>query len=47
MLEGGEGADTIIARDGRRDVVSGGPGKDSARVDRGRDRVTGVERLLP
>ena len=46
-LEGGEGADTIIARDGRRDVVSGGPGKDSARIDRGLDRVTGVERLLP
>jgi dipeptidyl aminopeptidase/acylaminoacyl peptidase len=47
VLEGGEGADTIIARDGRRDVVSGGPGKDSARIDRGLDRVTGVERLLP
>jgi WD40-like Beta Propeller Repeat/RTX calcium-binding nonapeptide repeat (4 copies) len=46
-LEGGEGADTINARDGRRDVVSGGPGKDSARVDRGLDRVTEVERLLP
>jgi hypothetical protein len=46
-LEGGEGADTIIARDGRRDVVSGGPGKDSARIDRGLDRVTEVERLLP
>jgi dipeptidyl aminopeptidase/acylaminoacyl peptidase len=47
VLEGGEGADTIIARDGRRDVVSGGDGKDSARVDRGLDRVTGVERFLP
>ena len=47
VLEGGDGADTIIARDGRRDVVSGGDGKDSARVDRGLDRVTGVERLLP
>ena len=46
-LEGGEGADTIIAKDGRRDVVVGGPGKDSARVDRGLDRVSGVERLLP
>ncbi len=45
-LDGGEGADTIIARDGRRDVVIGGPGKDSARVDRGLDRVTGVEQLL-
>jgi hypothetical protein len=47
VLEGGDGADTLIARDGRRDVVSGGPGKDSARVDRGLDRVSGVERLLP
>jgi dipeptidyl aminopeptidase/acylaminoacyl peptidase len=47
VLEGGDGVDTIIARDGRRDVVSGGAGKDSARVDRGLDRVTGVERLLP
>jgi hypothetical protein len=47
VLEGGEGADTIVARDGRRDVVSGGPGRDAARVDRGIDRVTGVERLLP
>ena len=47
LLEGGEGADTIIARDGRRDVVPGGPGKDSARIDRGLDRVSGVEKLLP
>ncbi|MGH3018019.1 MAG: hypothetical protein ACRDLU_06570, partial [Gaiellaceae bacterium] len=47
VLEGGDGADTIVARDGRRDVVSGGPGRDAARVDRGIDRVTGVERLLP
>jgi dipeptidyl aminopeptidase/acylaminoacyl peptidase len=47
VLEGGDGADTIIARDGRRDVVRGGDDKDSARVDRGLDRVTGVERLLP
>jgi WD40-like Beta Propeller Repeat/RTX calcium-binding nonapeptide repeat (4 copies) len=47
VLDGDSGADTIIARDGRRDIVSGGPGKDSARVDRGLDRVTEVERLLP
>jgi dipeptidyl aminopeptidase/acylaminoacyl peptidase len=45
-LEGGEGSDTIFARDGRRDVVDGGPGKDFAQVDR-LDRVTGVEQLLP
>ena len=47
VLEGGDGGDTIIARDGRRDVVRGGDDKDSARIDRGLDRVTGVERLLP
>lgn len=48
VLEGGEGADTFIARDGRRDVVRGGKGKnDSARIDRGIDRVSGVEKLLP
>jgi dipeptidyl aminopeptidase/acylaminoacyl peptidase len=45
-LEGGEGSDTIFARDGRRDVVVGGPGKDYAQVDR-LDRVTGIEQLLP
>jgi RTX calcium-binding nonapeptide repeat (4 copies) len=47
VLDGGSGADRLDARDGRRDVVRGGPGKDSARVDRGLDRVSGVERLLP
>ena len=47
VLEGGDGGDTIIARDGRRDVVRGGDDKDSARVDRGLDLVSGVERLLP
>ncbi len=47
VLEGGDGGDTIIARDGRRDVVRGGDDKDSARIDRGLDVVSGVERLLP
>jgi WD40-like Beta Propeller Repeat/RTX calcium-binding nonapeptide repeat (4 copies) len=47
VLEGGDGGDTIIARDGRRDIVRGGDDNDSARVDRGLDRVTEVERLLP
>ena len=47
ILDGGAGRDTLNARDGRRDVVRGGAGKDSARVDRGLDRVSGVERLLP
>jgi Tol biopolymer transport system component len=43
-LEGGSGNDVISARDGRRDVVVGGPGRDSARVDR-IDRVIGVEEV--
>jgi dipeptidyl aminopeptidase/acylaminoacyl peptidase len=47
VLNGDWGADTIEARDGQRDIVRGGHGRDSARVDRGLDRVTGVERLLP
>ncbi len=47
VLDGGDGADTIDARDGRRDIVRGGPGRDSALLDRGLDRVSGVERLLP
>ena len=45
-LDGGAGADSLNARDGRRDVVLGGPGRDRARVDRGLDRVLGVEVLL-
>ena len=40
-------ATSIIARDGRRDVVRGGDDKDSARIDRGLDVVSGVERLCP
>ncbi len=47
MLEGGDGADTLISKDGRRDVVRGGEGNDSARIDQGLDVVTGVERFLP
>jgi hypothetical protein len=45
-VDGGRGNDTLSSRDGRRDVVRGGPGRDSARIDRGLDRVTGVERIL-
>jgi len=41
---GGHGPDTIFARDGQRDVLSGGPGKtDRARVDPGLDHVFDVE----
>lgn len=46
-LNGGDGADSIYARDGERDMVLGGRGRDSAQIDRGLDRVSGVERLLP
>jgi Ca2+-binding RTX toxin-like protein len=46
VLDGGAGADLLNARDGRRDVVVGGPGRDRARVDRRLDRVVGVEVLL-
>lgn len=45
VLDGGAGDDLILARDGRKDVVRGGPGFDRARVDRA-DTVSGVERLL-
>lgn len=45
-LDGGPGNDTIEARDGRRDVVLCGPGRDIAIVDR-RDAVgRGCERVL-
>ena len=45
-LAGGPGGDELRARDGTRDVVRGGAGIDTARVDR-RDRLRGVERRLP
>jgi dipeptidyl aminopeptidase/acylaminoacyl peptidase len=43
-LLGGAGNDRLFARDGARDVVNGGPGRDRAWVDR-RDTVAGVERV--
>jgi Ca2+-binding RTX toxin-like protein len=44
---GGHGPDTIFARDGERDSLSGGPGKtDRARVDRGLDKVYDMEELF-
>lgn len=43
----GHGPDTIFARDGQRDSLSGGPGKeDRARVDRGLDKVYDTEGFL-
>jgi Ca2+-binding RTX toxin-like protein len=44
-LYGGPGTDTLRARDGRRDVVDCGPGRDVAYVDR-IDRVSGCERVV-
>jgi hypothetical protein len=43
-LDGGGGRDRIFARDGKRDVVRCGAGKDVATVDR-HDRVSGCERV--
>jgi Tol biopolymer transport system component len=44
ILRGGPGQDRIFARDGVRDVVSGGSGRDTAYVDR-LDVLLGVERV--
>lgn len=44
--QGDEGNDTFNLRDGRRgDVAVGGPGRDTAIVDKG-DRTTGVEGVV-
>lgn len=43
-VRGGAGNDRLYARDGRRDVVNGGPGFDEAWVDQ-LDVVTNVERV--
>ena len=45
VLCGGAGNDVIYARNGHRDIVDGGPGRDRARVDRGLDVLRGVEKL--
>lgn len=44
-LLGGTGGDRLMARDGRRDVVDGGPGRDRAWAD-GRDVVRRAARVL-
>ena len=46
VLNGGEGDDLLSARDGVRDVVKGGPGKDRARIDAKRDVRRSIEKLL-
>ena len=43
-LNSGAGADTINVRDGKRDTVRCGPGKDKVRADK-RDRLHGCERV--
>lgn len=45
LVAAGPGNDRIGAKDGSRDRIGGGPGHDRARVDRGLDRVTGVEHV--
>ena len=42
-LLGGSGNDRIMAKDKRRDVVDGGPGRDVGSFDRKLDRVRSVE----
>ena len=44
VLRGGVGNDSFSARDGRRDVVEGGPGTDLGIVDRNLDRLVSIER---
>ena len=44
VLRGGAGNDTFRARDGRRDVVEGGRGTDTATADRTIDRLLSIER---
>jgi Ca2+-binding RTX toxin-like protein len=44
-IEGGTGNDRISAVDRRRDTIDCGPGRDTARVDRG-DRVKRCERVI-
>ena len=46
-LSGGIGRDLLLARDGRADRLNGGSWKDSARIDRGLDRVRRIETILP
>jgi Ca2+-binding RTX toxin-like protein len=43
-VSAGPGRDRILARDGKRDRIDGGSGRDRATIDRKLDRVTRVER---
>jgi hypothetical protein len=44
VASAGPGSDRISARDGKRDRIDGGRGRDRARIDRKLDKVTRVER---
>ena len=46
LLDGGNDADTLEARDSTRDRVYGGAGRDRARVDRSRDLVRSIQVFL-
>ncbi|MGH3029981.1 MAG: calcium-binding protein [Gaiellaceae bacterium] len=46
VLRGNRGRDVLVARDGRPDVVHGGPGADRARVDRRLDTVRSIAELF-
>ena len=45
LLYGDAGNDSFTAKDSTRDSVVGGTGKDRAKVDRGKDAVSGVEKI--
>ncbi len=45
LVAAGPGADRIYAKDGRRDRIGGGPGRDRAHVDRRLDKLKSVERV--
>jgi uncharacterized repeat protein (TIGR01451 family) len=46
VLSGQGGADLLLAKDGVRDTVNGGSGRDRGRLDRGLDKRISVERLV-
>ena len=47
VIDAGAGDDTILARDRRRDTIDGGTGRDHAQIDKGRDRMVGIEATIP
>jgi Ca2+-binding RTX toxin-like protein len=46
LLYGDAGNDSFAAKDGARDTLVGGGGKDRATVDKGKDVASGVEKSL-